>query len=60
MTVIATKPLTSNETWTAFRPGELKMFAEGQIAAHAAPLARNRPASMQLEPHLTTASLAHA
>jgi predicted glutamine amidotransferase len=38
MTVIATKPLTSNETWTAFRPGELKMFAEGQIAADAAPL----------------------
>lgn len=37
MTVIATKPLTSNETWTAFRPGELKMFAEGQAATHAAP-----------------------
>ncbi|GAC1410908.1 MAG: class II glutamine amidotransferase [Burkholderiaceae bacterium] len=35
MVVIATKPLTSNETWTAFRPGELKMFADGQIAAQA-------------------------
>ena len=33
MTVIATKPLTSNETWTAFLPGELKMFAEGKVAA---------------------------
>lgn len=35
MVVIATKPLTSNEIWTAFRPGELKMFAEGQIAEQA-------------------------
>ena len=37
MTVIATKPLTSNETWIAFRPGELKMFCEGQIAAQSVP-----------------------
>ena len=37
MTVIATKPLTSDETWTAFQPGELKMFAEGQAATHVAP-----------------------
>ena len=41
MTVIATTPLTSNETWTAFLPGELKMFAEGKIVAgrcrHASP-----------------------
>lgn len=36
MTVIATKPLTSNEAWIAFLPGELKMFADGRIAAHAA------------------------
>ncbi|MBC7416351.1 MAG: class II glutamine amidotransferase [Herminiimonas sp.] len=34
MTVIATQPLTSNETWTAFVPGELKMFYEGKIAAN--------------------------
>ena len=40
ITVIATQPLTSNETWVAFRPGELKMFAEGQVAADAAPLMR--------------------
>lgn len=33
MTVIATQPLTSNETWTAFRPGELKMFSDGLIRA---------------------------
>ncbi|MES2831044.1 MAG: class II glutamine amidotransferase [Pseudomonadota bacterium] len=33
MTVIATKPLTSNETWVAFHSGELKMFAEGRIGA---------------------------
>jgi predicted glutamine amidotransferase len=33
MTVIATQPLTSNETWTAFRPGEFKMFSDGQIRA---------------------------
>ncbi|MES2258606.1 MAG: class II glutamine amidotransferase [Pseudomonadota bacterium] len=28
--VIATAPLTSNEQWTAFVPGELKMFADGK------------------------------
>ncbi len=32
-TVIATKPLTSNENWIAFHPGELKMFADGRIAS---------------------------
>jgi glutamine amidotransferase len=30
--VIATKPLTSNEKWTAFKPGELKMFVDGRLA----------------------------
>lgn len=40
ITVIATKPLTSNETWTAFRPGELKMFVQGRLAAD-----RYRPAT---------------
>ncbi|MES2071964.1 MAG: class II glutamine amidotransferase [Pseudomonadota bacterium] len=30
--VIATKPLTSNEHWAAFQPGELKMFLEGRLA----------------------------
>ncbi|MEC5386882.1 class II glutamine amidotransferase [Uliginosibacterium sp. H3] len=29
ITVIATKPLTSNENWVAFAPGELKMFRNG-------------------------------
>lgn len=36
MTVIATAPLTSNESWTAFHPGELKMFADGTVAAQIA------------------------
>jgi len=27
--VIVTTPLTSNETWTAFAPGELKVFVDG-------------------------------
>ena len=27
--VIVTTPLTSNETWTAFQPGELKVFVDG-------------------------------
>lgn len=29
--VIATQPLTSNEHWLAFVPGELKMFADGKV-----------------------------
>ena len=33
MIVIATQPLTSNETWIAFHSGELKMFSDGQIRA---------------------------
>jgi glutamine amidotransferase len=30
MTVIATRPLTSNEQWTRFAPGELKLFIQGE------------------------------
>jgi len=30
VTVIATEPLTDNETWTAFLPGELILFKDGQ------------------------------
>lgn len=29
MSVIATEPLTTGEQWTAFAPGELKMFVDG-------------------------------
>jgi glutamine amidotransferase len=28
-TVIVTTPLTNNEQWTAFEPGELKVFVDG-------------------------------
>jgi predicted glutamine amidotransferase len=31
--VIATKPLTDNETWTAMKPGELVTFRDGEPAA---------------------------
>ena len=31
--VVVTAPLTTNETWTAFAPGELKVFADGVLAA---------------------------
>ena len=31
--VIATEPLTNNETWTAFQPGELKVFVDGDCIA---------------------------
>jgi glutamine amidotransferase len=27
--VIVTAPLTRNENWTAFQPGELKVFVDG-------------------------------
>jgi glutamine amidotransferase len=30
--VIVTEPLTTNETWTAFESGELKVFIEGAVA----------------------------
>ncbi|NRO94820.1 class II glutamine amidotransferase [Paraburkholderia sp. NMBU_R16] len=33
--VIATQPLTDNETWTAFEPGDLLMFQDGDVAARA-------------------------
>jgi glutamine amidotransferase len=31
--IIVTEPLTANETWTAFQPGELKIFVDGQPIA---------------------------
>jgi predicted glutamine amidotransferase len=31
--VIVTQPLTDNETWTQFAPGELKLFVEGEPTA---------------------------
>jgi len=31
--IIVTEPLTANETWTAFAPGEMKMFVEGEAVA---------------------------
>jgi glutamine amidotransferase len=27
--IIVTEPLTTNETWTAFAPGELLLFVDG-------------------------------
>lgn len=35
--VIVTEPLTANETWHAFQPGELKVFIDGAPLAVAAP-----------------------
>jgi predicted glutamine amidotransferase len=31
--VVVTAPLTVNETWTAFAPGELAAFVDGQRRA---------------------------
>lgn len=31
--VIVTEPLTTNEHWTAFLPGELKVFVDGEVLA---------------------------
>jgi len=31
--VVVTAPLTTNESWTAFAPGELHVFVDGQLAA---------------------------
>ena len=31
--VVVTAPLTVNETWTQFQPGELKVFVDGQALA---------------------------
>ena len=33
--VIATQPLTDNEHWQAFDPGDLVMFKDGKIAHQA-------------------------
>ena len=33
--VVVTAPLTTNETWTAFAPGELKVFENGALLADA-------------------------
>jgi glutamine amidotransferase len=30
--VVVTAPLTTNEAWTAFAPGELKVFVDGALA----------------------------
>ena len=38
--VVVTAPLTTNETWTAFAPGELKVFEAGVLAQ-----------STELKPH---------
>ena len=32
--LVTTEPLTTNERWTAFSPGELKVFAGGAVAPH--------------------------
>ncbi|EJM97511.1 class II glutamine amidotransferase [Herbaspirillum sp. YR522] len=31
--VIVTQPLTNNETWTQYQPGEMKVFIDGMVAA---------------------------
>ena len=31
--VIVTQPLTNNETWTQYQPGEMKVFVDGMVAA---------------------------
>ncbi len=31
MVLVATEPLTRDEPWTAFEPGELRVFAEGRV-----------------------------
>ena len=30
--VVVTAPLTTNETWTQFAPGELRVFVDGEVA----------------------------
>ncbi|MDO9404135.1 MAG: class II glutamine amidotransferase [Polaromonas sp.] len=32
--VVVTTPLTTNESWTAFSPGELKVFEDGSLAGY--------------------------
>jgi glutamine amidotransferase len=36
VSVITTRPLTDNETWTPFGAGELMLFADGQPRLHRA------------------------
>ena len=31
--LVVTQPLTTNEAWTAFRPGELRVFVGGEASA---------------------------
>jgi predicted glutamine amidotransferase len=31
--LVVTAPLTTNEAWTAYQPGELKVFVEGTVLA---------------------------
>jgi glutamine amidotransferase len=47
MSVIATAPLTRNEQWIAFLPGELKVFIDGQPVAVQAASAVTVPAHRQ-------------
>jgi glutamine amidotransferase len=35
MVLVATEPLTHGEPWTAFEPGELRVFADGHVRWHA-------------------------
>lgn len=35
VTVIATEPLTQNEPWTLYQPGEWKLWCKGELIAHA-------------------------
>lgn len=52
ITVIATKPLTSNENWQPFAHGELNMFVNGEIAAQYKPVAeRSSPVVLTAVPH---------
>jgi glutamine amidotransferase len=39
MVLVATEPLTHGEPWTAFQPGELRVFAEGRACWQAAAMA---------------------
>jgi glutamine amidotransferase len=37
MVLLATEPLTRNEAWVPFRPGELRVFVNGETAWRHAP-----------------------
>ena len=45
VTVVATGPLTSDEVWTAIKPGTLLALREGEVAASifSEPLGRHKP-----------------